>query len=124
MSILIDSDIVIEVLRARDPAIESRWEILASSHETAFYSPVTLAEVWAGVRPHEQQNTARFFGFLNCAPSDRRIGELAGRFLRQYSKSHSLKIGDALIAATAIENQAQLWTRNRKHYPMPELSFY
>jgi hypothetical protein len=33
-------------------------------------------------------------------------------------------LGDALLAASAVERGAQLWTRNRKHYPMPELAFY
>jgi predicted nucleic acid-binding protein len=85
---------------------------------------VTTAEIWAGARSQEQEETARFFQILTCAVTTQEIGELAGAFLRQYSKSHSLKIGDALIAATAVQNRAQLWTRNRKHYPMPELSFY
>jgi len=44
---------------------------------------------------------------------------LAGEYLRRYNKSHNLKIADALIAASAVQNQADLWTRNRKHYPMP-----
>jgi predicted nucleic acid-binding protein len=44
--------------------------------------------------------------------------------MRLYAKSHDLKLGDALIAATATKNQAQLWTRNRKHFPMPEVSFH
>ena len=42
----------------------------------------------------------------------------------QYRKSHGLQITDALIAAAAVLNHAELWTRNRKHYPMKELSFY
>jgi predicted nucleic acid-binding protein len=35
-----------------------------------------------------------------------------------------LKIADTLIAATAILHKATLWTRNKKHYPMPQLTFY
>ncbi len=61
---------------------------------------------------------------LKCAQADYRIGKRAGDLIRQFGKSHGLKIGYALIAATAILNQAALWTRNRKHYPMPDLSFY
>jgi predicted nucleic acid-binding protein len=49
---------------------------------------------------------------------------VAGALLRQYKKSHGLEIADALIAAAAIQNQAALWTRNRKHYPMKNLTFY
>jgi predicted nucleic acid-binding protein len=124
LNILLDSDIVIEVLRSRDHVIQSRWETLADSDRSVLYSPVTTAEIWAGARSQEQEETARFFQILTCAVTTQEIGELAGAFLRQYSKSHSLKIGDALIAAAAVQNRAQLWTRNRKHYPMPELSFY
>ena len=57
-------------------------------------------------------------------PVDGETGRRAGDYLRQYRKSHSVELGDALIAATAVQNDAALWTRNRKHYPMNELSFY
>jgi hypothetical protein len=35
-----------------------------------------------------------------------------------------VELGDALIAAGAVLNNAALWTRNRKHYPMKELAFF
>jgi predicted nucleic acid-binding protein len=40
------------------------------------------------------------------------------------SKCHNLSLGDTLIAAAAILNRAQLWMRDRKHYPLKELSFH
>ena len=124
MSVLIDSDIVIEVLRARDQAILAQWSLLAGSHTPILVSPITFAEVGAGALPHEIQIISRFFAPLTCVAIDQKIGQLAGEYLRQYSKSHSLQIADALIAASAAQNQAALWTRNRKHYPMPDLTFY
>ena len=42
----------------------------------------------------------------------------------RYAKSHNVEIGDALIAASAAQSNAALWTRNRKHYPMPELTMH
>jgi predicted nucleic acid-binding protein len=57
------------------------------------------------------------------APADAAVGRRAGDYLRLYRKSHRLERGDALIAATAVANDAMLWTRNPKHYPMRELSF-
>jgi hypothetical protein len=124
MSILLDSDIVIEILRARDQAILSQWNTLANTGTQILFSPVTAAEVWAGVRPNEHQATSRFFGSLSCVPIEYNTALLAGEYLREFSKSHNLKIGDALIAATAGQHQAVLWTRNRKHYPMPQIVFY
>lgn len=124
MNILLDSDIVIEVLRARDAAVLSKWTALVGSSSAIFFSPVTAAEVWAGARPNEHKAISRFFHPLTCAPANLNTGQLAGEFLRQFSKSHSLDVADALIAATAFQNQAALWTRNRKHYPMTNLTFY
>jgi predicted nucleic acid-binding protein len=124
MNVLLDSDIVIEVQRARDVAILSKWTELKKSDFVIFFSPVTAAEVWAGARANEHVATASFFRTLKCAPADDYTGELAGEYLRHYSKSHSLDIADALIAATAIQQHAALWTRNRKHYPMPQLTFF
>jgi predicted nucleic acid-binding protein len=59
-----------------------------------------------------------------CAPADAEIGRRAGDYLRRYRKSHGVELGDALIAATAVANGSTIWTRNRKHYPMKELSFF
>jgi len=57
-------------------------------------------------------------------PLDYETGYIAGRYLKQYRKSHGLALGDALIAAAAVQNDAALWTRNRKHFPMKDLVLY
>lgn len=124
MSILIDSDIVIEVLRGRDQSILAQWSVLAASSSPILVSPITFAEIGAGAFAGELPMIARFFAPLTCIDIGQKIGELAGEYLRQYSKSHNVKIADALIAASALQNQAALWTRNREHYPMPDLDFY
>ena len=124
MTILVDSDVLIELIRGRDQNITSRWKELSRSDSIILYSPVTAAELWAGVRPLEHEGLTRLFQMLVCAPIDYETGHQAGNFLRQYQKSHGLDLGDALIAATALLNRAQLWTRNRKHYPMKEISLY
>jgi predicted nucleic acid-binding protein len=124
LSILLDSDIVIEILRSRDQLVLSQWKTLASAGTLVLFSAVSAAEIWAGVRPNERGATSLFFNHLTCIPVDYKIGELAGDFLRQFRKSHNVTLGDALIAATAIVSQAALWTRNRKHYPMPEVTFH
>jgi hypothetical protein len=47
---------------------------------------------------------------------------LAGQYLRQFRLSHHLELGDALIAASAKLANAEIVTRNQKHYPMPDVS--
>jgi predicted nucleic acid-binding protein len=124
MSVLVDSDILIEVSRGQDKIIVARWLDLSESAETVLYCPVTAAELWTGALPHEHKLLARLFQSLLCASVDYETGRLAGSFLQRYRKSHQLELGDALIASTAVQHHAALWTRNRKHYPMKELSFF
>jgi predicted nucleic acid-binding protein len=57
-------------------------------------------------------------------PIDETTGRLAGLYLRQYRRSHNVEAAGALIAGGAIACKAELWTRNRKHYPMKEISFF
>jgi len=122
--ILVDSDILIEISRGRDPRIVDAWEHIRDSEEVLLCSPVTVAELWHGARPEDHPVLKRLFGSLVCVPVDEEVGYRAGVYLRQYHKSHALALGDALIAASASLHQAQLWTRNRKHYPMKDVSFF
>ena len=124
MKVLLDSDVVIEILRQHDASILSQWSELAGSEAQILTTPVTVAEIEAGARPSEAKIIDRLFSLLECVPIDEPAGKLAGELMRRYSRSHSLEIADALIAASALRRQAALWTRNRKHYPMPELVFY
>ena len=104
--------------------ILSRWEELSQSDDVVLYSPVTVAELWTGARPREHEALTNLFRALLCAPIDTETGRQAGEYMRQYRRSHGVEPGDALIAAGAVLNRAELWTRNRKHYPMKELGFY
>jgi predicted nucleic acid-binding protein len=124
VTVLIDSDVLIEVSRERNHDILFRWTQLAESGSAILYSPVSAAELWAGALPREHEATGRLFRTLLCVPIDYETGRQAGDYLRQYGKSHGVQTSDALIAAAAVLNRAELWTRNRKHYPMKELSFY
>ena len=48
--VLLDSDVVIEVLRRRDRVILDQWSELAGSDGIIACSPITVAEVWSGAR--------------------------------------------------------------------------
>ena len=124
MTVLVDSDILIEVSRGKNQRILSRWTELSESDSLILYSPVSVAELWAGARPREHELLTRLFRALVCAPIDNETGRRAGDYLRQYRKSHGVELGNALVASAASLNAAELWTRNRKHYPMKEMSFY
>jgi hypothetical protein len=124
MTVIVDSDVLIEVSRNRDKKLISAWNVLTESEIEIMYSSVSAAELWAGALPHEHDVLTRIFRSLRCASSDVDTGRLAGDYLRHYRKSHGVELADALIAAACVQNGASLWTRNRKHYPMKEIVFY
>ena len=124
MTILVDSDVLIELARGRNERIASAWLELGVRQALILYSPITVAELWAGARPSEHATLRDMFDALVCVAITSEIGRQAGDFLNRYRKSHHLEIGDAMIAATAVQSRAVLWTRNRKHYPMKELTFF
>jgi predicted nucleic acid-binding protein len=123
MTVLVDSDVLIEVTRARDAATLEKWADLAESDDVVLCTPVSVAELWHGARSSEHKVLRDLFRALVCVPLDAETGTQAGEYLRAYHKSHGVELGDALIAAAAIQHNATLWTRNRKHYPMA-LGFY
>jgi predicted nucleic acid-binding protein len=124
MTVLVDSDILIEVSRGKNTDIVGKWMDLSNSDAAVLYSPVSVAELWAGARPNEHDALNNLFRALTCAPVDQEAGHQAGTWLRKYRLSHGVGVADALIAAGAVANRAQLWTRNRKQYPMKEVSFF
>jgi predicted nucleic acid-binding protein len=123
-SVLVDSDILIEVSRARNAEVVARWMQLSNSDDAVLYSPVSVAELWAGSRPKEQETLKKLFLALTCAPIDEEAGRRAGFYLGQYRRSHAVEVADALIAAGAVTRGAELWTLNRKHYPMKDIVFF
>ncbi len=58
---------------------------------------------------------------LRKIPVAEEVAFRAGKLLSTFQRGHGLELGDALIAATAIEYDAILVTRNVKHYPMSEI---
>lgn len=59
------------------------------------------------------------FGALDWVGVDKPTADRAGDLARIYRRSHhTLDVTDYVIAATAEELAAPLWTRNTKHFPM------
>jgi predicted nucleic acid-binding protein len=97
---------------------------LEASGVSAFCTPISWAEVYAGVRPGEEEATRAFFEARGELPLDGRIGRQAGAYLARHARSHGVEIADALIAAATTTSGLRLWTLNRKHYPMEDLRFF
>jgi predicted nucleic acid-binding protein len=90
--------------------------------EVLAVSVVTVAEVMRGLRPDEMEATDRLLALFVILEVDELIARQAGAYLREFRRTHQLDLGDALIAATAMVRDAELITRNVKHYPMKDIS--
>lgn len=113
---ILDSDVLIEILRGNPQT--ARWVAAeASTGEALRYSPVSRAEVGAGMRAGEEIAIAGLFGGLSAVTIDAITGDLAGDRLRRFRRSHQLELGDALIGASAVQYGERLATFNRRHYP-------
>ncbi len=121
--VLLDSDVVIEVLRGRRRIVDA-LRLLEHSGVPTFCTAVTWAEVHAGLRRGEEQVTEEFLQARGEVVLDARAGRRAGAYLATFGRSHGVEIADALIAAAATTSGLVLWTLNRKHYPMRELRFW
>ena len=121
--ILLDSDVIIAWLRGYQPYIALIPELLDQGN-SLLWTPVSIAEVYTGVRRSEEKDVENLFLILEAVPITHAIGMRAARYLSRYLKSHGLQLGDALIAATASITEVPLWTLNKKHFPPKDLTFY
>lgn len=117
---LLDSDVLISCLRGRKPALDTVKRI--SSAEVPAISALSYFEVWAGVRPIEEEPVAEFLSSLDLLPVDAEVARTAGEYVRVYRKKGvTLGAVDALIAATARVHRLCLITSNTRDFPMPEI---
>ncbi len=117
---LIDSDILIDHLRKEKNALRFlQTEI--ENNSLLFISVISRVEIYAGIRKGEEDIVKSLFEMLTPVDVNVMIADKAGEYLQKFSKSHTLNIGDSLIAATAREMKLRLVTRNVKHYPMKDI---
>ena len=53
---------------------------------------------------------------FDVLPITQNIGHRAAVYVEEYTLSHHLQAGDAIIAATAVEYSLPLLTGNQKHF--------
>ena len=121
--ILLDSDVIIEWLRGHQPFVD-RIPQLIEEHSELFWTPVSIAEVFAGIRKGEETSVNNLFLLLEPVAISDEVGRKAGGYLKSFGKSHGVELGDALIAASAWSAGIKLWTLNTKHYPMKDIEFF
>lgn len=113
--ILVDTDVLVDFLRGHPDAVA----YVKAQADRIILSAVVVAELYAGVRDNDE--LARLDDFLSLfrvIPITAELARAAGLHKRDYHRSHGTGLADAIIAATAEAEKAELKTLNVKHYPM------
>jgi predicted nucleic acid-binding protein len=117
---LFDTDVLIWVQRGNQQAAA-----LVEREEERCISVLTYMELLQGAKDKRQHEYILDFFHefsIRILPLSENIGHRAAIYVEEYSLSHGLRAGDAIIAATATENGLTLCTANIRHYkPIKEL---
>ena len=114
-SILVDTDILIDFLRGHKKAIR----FIDEYSSLIILSPIVVAELYAGVKGTDELSVLEnFLSLFHVVPLTSEIAKLGGLYRRDFGKSHGVGLADAILAATAKAEKAELKTLNVKHYPM------
>ena len=118
---LVDTDVLIDISKGNVNAAD----FLANIIGTTFISIISPMELVIGARDkRDQVAIEKFIANYTIKELSVNIGMRAYTLLTQYAKSHGLTIMDALIAATAIEHNLTLISKNEKHFqPIQTLQF-
>ena len=124
VSFLLDTNVIIDVLRQRRDRHLLIGELLNQGHPLAS-CPVTLTEIYAGMRANEETATRAFMNSLLFLPVTAEIAERAGHLKAQYARrGTSLAFQDVTIAAVCMAYGCTLVTENVRDFPMPDLILY
>ena len=111
---IIDTDVLIWYLRGNPLA-----GLFVEDHIPFSVSAITYMELVQGMRDKEEfRKFQRQFKKwkTEVVHIDQEISSRAIFYVQEYGLSQSMKLADALIAATAVQNSELLATANDKHY--------
>jgi predicted nucleic acid-binding protein len=118
---LIDTDVLIDISRGNADAAD----FVDALNGAIFISRISAMELIIGARDRRDQSIIEeFIALFDIKELSDHMGHEAFRQLKQYGKSHGLRIADALIAATAKGEDLDLISKNEKHFrPIKGLKF-
>ena len=111
---IFDTDIFIWVQRGNKKAAKTM-----EKSEERFLSVQSYMELFQNAKNKQQHKYVKdfltTFNFI-VLPFTENIGHRASIYIEEYSLSTGLRSGDAIIAATAVENNLTLVSSNAKHF--------
>ena len=98
----LDTSVIIDALNGRRGRRELLLGLVKEGHLLAC-CPINVTEVYAGMRPKEEEATEEFLRSLECCHLAWPVSRLAGLLKRDYAgKGTTVTIADATIAVVAL----------------------
>jgi predicted nucleic acid-binding protein len=121
-ALLLDSSVLIDLLRRRPGAVE-RLTRIHESGDTPYVCAISIEELTCGLRSSEDDDVIALFEGLRVAPLGIPEGRLAGYWRRSFARrGRTLSQPDCLIAAAAVGIDGRLATGNPRDFPMRGLA--
>ena len=116
--VLLNTNILIEILKGNRACINK-----VNSFDTKLaISSISVMELYFGARNKlELKQLEQFVNLFKIEHLSKTISIKASLLVKLYAKSHSLDIPDSLIAATALTNNASLFSLNKDFKYIPKL---
>jgi predicted nucleic acid-binding protein len=114
VTVVFDTDVLIHAQRG-----SRRAAAVIDSAKGRFVSVQSLMELLQGARDtHDLRIIKRFMADLSFGvlPFAENVGHRALVYVEEYGLSAGLRAGDAIVAATAVENAMPLISANAKHF--------
>jgi predicted nucleic acid-binding protein len=113
--ILPDTDVLVDFLRGHSTAVA----YINTHASRIILSSIVVAELYPGVKGEAEHSALdKFISLFRVVPVSAEIARTGGLLKRDYGKSHGVGLADAILAATAEAENAELKTLNTRHYPM------
>lgn len=120
-TILFDTDYLIDFLRGKSSSRD--LIVKALSKNLAYISILSVYELYAGMRPGEEEATEDCIGAFRIESVTLDISKKAGMLrFKCRQQGITLSIVDCIIAETARSKNHLVATMNKKHYP--DIKFY
>ncbi|MBM3283871.1 type II toxin-antitoxin system VapC family toxin [Candidatus Gottesmanbacteria bacterium] len=113
--VIVDTDVFIDFLRGHKQRIKKIFTLIQQKEIKGSISLISVVELYSGKDCRQKEKLAvlnKLLYFFEIISPNLAIAKLAGNLKREYE----LGLADAIIAATAIEENAQLFTFNLKHF--------
>ncbi len=115
MNILLDTDIIIDLLRGVEKSKDLLTKLLMEEESFVFVSVITEIELFSGKECNDiniRSNIESLLTRFNKVEVDSHLAKRSGELRRSYG----IEVPDAIIAASALKVNAILYSRNKKDF--------